>query len=313
MPNGACDPNYKDADFAYYRYVPSLAANTIFVVLFALTTGLHVVQIWRTRTWYLCALAVGGCAEVIGYIGRIIGASQDTGCWTLGPYIMQTLLILIAPALMAASIYMILGRIILLTEGEHIALIRRRWLTKIFVTGDVISLFMQAAGGGLMASDGSQDLGEKIVVIGLFVQLTFFGFFIIVAALYHHRLRKNPTTSASHPMVRWQAYLITLYVTGVLIWVRSLFRVIEFLQGNDGQLMRSEAYVFVFDGLLMFIVLGWMNWFHPGEIGLLLRGSEPITNGFQLLKVGGRDKKDAMGMGETVSSANSMITGDQRC
>ncbi|KAF5001046.1 hypothetical protein FDECE_11080 [Fusarium decemcellulare] len=313
MPNGVCDPNYKDADFAYYRYEPSLAANATFVVLFALTTGLHVVQIWRTRTWYLCALVVGGCAEVIGYIGRILGAAQDPGCWTMGPYIMQTLLILIAPALMAASIYMILGRIILLTEGEHIALIRRRWLTKIFVTGDVISLFMQAAGGGLMASDGSQDLGEKIVVIGLFVQLTFFGFFIIVAALYHHRLRKNPTTRASHPMVRWQAYLITLYVTGVLIWVRSLFRVIEFLQGNDGQLMRSEAYVFVFDGLLMFTVLGWMNWFHPGEIGLLLRGSEPITNGFQLLKVGGSDKKDMMGVGETVSSANSMITGDQRC
>ncbi|KAF4462706.1 RTM1 [Fusarium albosuccineum] len=297
MPNGVCDPNYKDADFAYYRYEPSLAANAIFVVLRAhhgppCGSGLENTNLTNSFA----------TAEVIGYIGRILGATQDPGCWTMGPYIMQTLLILIAPALMAASIYMILGRIILLTEGEHIALIRRRWLTKIFVTG-----------GGLMASDGSQDLGEKIVVIGLFVQLTFFGFFIIVAALYHHRLRKNPTTSASHPMVRWQAYLITLYVTGVLIWVRSLFRVIEFLQGNDGQLMRSEAYVFVFDGLLMFTVLGWMNWFHPGEIGLLLRGSEPITNGFQLLKVGGRDKKDAMGMGETVSSANSMITGDQRC
>jgi hypothetical protein len=59
---------------------------------------------------------------------------------------MQTLLILIAPALMAASIYMILGRIILLTEAEHLALIRRRWLTKIFVFGDVVSLLMQASG-----------------------------------------------------------------------------------------------------------------------------------------------------------------------
>jgi hypothetical protein len=75
-----------------------------------------------------------------------MNALQKPGCWTLGPYIMQNVLILIAPALMAASIYMILGRIILLTDGERYALVKRRWLTKLFVTGDVISLMMQASG-----------------------------------------------------------------------------------------------------------------------------------------------------------------------
>lgn len=59
---------------------------------------------------------------------------------------MQNLLILIAPALMAASIYMILGRIILLTQGEQHAIIKRRWLTKIFVAGDVTSLLLQGSG-----------------------------------------------------------------------------------------------------------------------------------------------------------------------
>jgi hypothetical protein len=59
---------------------------------------------------------------------------------------MQNVLILIGPAFMAASIYMILGRIILLTDGEKHALIRRRWLTKLFVTGDVVSLLMQSSG-----------------------------------------------------------------------------------------------------------------------------------------------------------------------
>ena len=59
---------------------------------------------------------------------------------------MQTLLILVAPALFAASIYMVLGRIILLVDGEQHSLIRKRWLTKIFVTGDVLSFLMQGAG-----------------------------------------------------------------------------------------------------------------------------------------------------------------------
>ncbi|KAJ4204911.1 hypothetical protein FSOLCH5_003625 [Fusarium solani] len=124
---------------------------------------------------------------------------------------------------MAASIYMILGRVILLTDEEKFALIKRQWLTKLFVTGDVISLFSQGAGGGLMASDGQHKLGENVTIAGLFVQLTFFGLFIIVTALYHRRLLRAPTAKASNPMVRWQAYLITLYVTGSLIWVRSLF------------------------------------------------------------------------------------------
>lgn len=156
-----------------------------------------------------------------------------------------------------------------------------------------------------MASGDNHETGERVIIGGLFVQLAFFGFFIVVAALHHRRLRRSPTSRALDPYVRWQAYLVTLYVTGVFIWVRSLFRVIEFIQGNDGELMKSEVYVFVFDGLLMFIVLAWMNWFHPGEIGLLLRGSAPITNGFQLLVVRKGVSKGRLGGSERLSESNA--------
>lgn len=71
---------------------------------------------------------------------------QDVGCWTLGPYVIQNVFLLVAPAFMAASIYMILGRIILLTDGEMHAVIKRRWSTKLFVSGDVLSLLMQSSG-----------------------------------------------------------------------------------------------------------------------------------------------------------------------
>lgn len=83
--------------------------------------------------------------EWVGYIGRAM-SSQESPNWTLGPYIMQTLLLLVAPALYAASIYMELGRIIALTAGERHSVIRRQWLTKIFVIGDVISFVAQGAG-----------------------------------------------------------------------------------------------------------------------------------------------------------------------
>ena len=62
------------------------------------------------------------------------------------PYIGQSLMLLLAPALFAASVYMILGRIIRLLNAGSASLIRPSWLTKIFVTGDVLSFFIQSGG-----------------------------------------------------------------------------------------------------------------------------------------------------------------------
>lgn len=73
-------------------------------------------------------------------------SAKESPDWRLGPYIMQTLLLLVSPALFAASIYMILGRIIIVTNGEGYSPIRRVWLTKLFVLGDVLSFLLQAAG-----------------------------------------------------------------------------------------------------------------------------------------------------------------------
>ncbi|KAI0851876.1 RTA1-domain-containing protein [Daldinia vernicosa] len=281
------NPNWQDAQWAFYRYQPSATAAAVFSVLFGITLVTHVAQIYITRTWYLLALVIGCTCECIGYISRIISGQEDPGCWSLGPYIIQSCLILIGPTLMAASIYMILGRIVELTDGESYVLIRRRWLTKVFVGGDVISLFFQSSGGGLMVIGGTTStIGKYLIIIGLFVQLAFFGAFVVLAGVFHHRMSKAPTSQASLPQVRWQHYLVTLYVTGVMIWVRSLFRVIEYLQGNEGTLSRSEVYLYVFDAALILIAMLWMNWYHPSEIGVLLRGQEPKENGIELLAGG---------------------------
>ncbi|KDN70407.1 putative RTM1 [Colletotrichum sublineola] len=287
---GFCNPDYVNAQWSFYRFEPSTAAAIFFCVAYILTTGLHVVQMTRTKTWYMTAFVSGGVCKCEQEPGN--RWQRGGGCWTLGPYIVQNVLLLVAPALMAASIYMILGRIIELTDGESHALIKRRWLTKIFVSGDVLSLVLQSSGGGMMASAGQgnnmMEIGENVIIVGLFVQLSVFGCFIVTAALLHHRMRLVPTARSHEPQIRWGHYLLTLYVTSVLIWVRSVFRVVEYLGGNKGHLMTNEVYVYVFDATLMFLVMAWMNWFHPSEIGLLLRGEQPIKNGLALVMVGRR-------------------------
>lgn len=57
---------------------------------------------------------------------------------------------------------MMLGRIILVTDGESHSLIRKRWLTKIFVIGDVISFLLQGAG---MLGTAHQSTGEEADVL----------------------------------------------------------------------------------------------------------------------------------------------------
>lgn len=183
---------------------------------------------------------------------------------------MQSLLLLVAPALFAASIYIILGRIILLTDGEKHSLIRQKWLTKIFVAGDVLSFLVQSGGGGIQASGSESGMktGEKLIIIGLFIQLAFFGFFVIVAALFHMRLQKYgpASTTVSLSALPWKRHLIALYVSSGLILVRSVFRVIEYLMGNAGYLLRHEVFLYVFDAVLMLLVMLVFNYIHPSEV-----------------------------------------------
>ncbi|KAI4671000.1 uncharacterized protein J4E88_009395 [Alternaria novae-zelandiae] len=277
--------------YVLYRYIPNRIAAIIFVVAFGLTTFLHIFQFIRRKTWYFAPLVIGGLFEVIGYIGRYL--SHDD-VWALGPFIMQSLLILLAPALFAASIYIILGRIILLVDGERYSLISHKWLTKTFVAGDVFSFMLQAAGGGIQAMGTLDALhtGEKIIIGGLFVQLLFFGFFIVVSAVFHYRVsrdlplkrRYSPfscfKSRQSHEIVQtwttvsrasldelpWKRHLFNLYFASALIMVRSIFRVVEYLGGNAGYLLSHEVYLYIFDALLMFFVMVAFNWTHPSQV-----------------------------------------------
>lgn len=83
--------------------------------------------------------------ELVGYAARC-KSSNESPDWTLGPYIIQSIFLLVAPALFAATIYMELGRIIEMIDGEGRVMISKKWMTKIFVTGDILSFFLQGGG-----------------------------------------------------------------------------------------------------------------------------------------------------------------------
>ncbi|GLA61474.1 hypothetical protein AtubIFM55763_005965 [Aspergillus tubingensis] len=257
-------------EFILYYYTPSAAAAGIFVVLFGISTVLHFLQLVRTRTWFMIPFFIGGILETIGYVGRLL-SSLESPEYSTGSYAMQSALILIAPAFLAASIYMTLGRIIRLVQAEHYSVFKLKWVTKIFVAGDVLSFLMQASGAGLMVS-GSSDptTGEHIIIGGLFVQIIFFGFFIITALVFQMRLAKAPTSTSTELSHIWRRHMNTLYISSILIFVRSIVRVVEYLQGYDGYLMKHEVFIYVFDALLMFLAMEVLQFIHPSQVNCYL-------------------------------------------
>lgn len=48
--------------------------------------------------------------------------------------------------------------------------------------------------------------------------------------------------------------------------IRSVFRMIEYAQGNDGSLLQKEAYSYILDALLMIIVTACFAFFHPSNV-----------------------------------------------
>jgi hypothetical protein len=141
-----------------------------------------------------------------------------------------------------------------------------------------------------MGTLSSMHTGEKLIVVGLALQLVFFGFFVVVAGLFHYRVvhnkptrqlslncfKRRSSTSDSRPLTAtppvdastlpWKRHMYALYISSLLILIRSIFRIVEYVQGNNGYLLKHEVFLYVFDAVLMLAVMVLFNVVHPSEI-----------------------------------------------
>ncbi|KAJ5356623.1 hypothetical protein N7517_011232 [Penicillium concentricum] len=250
-----------------YDYIPSVPAAVTFIVLFGISTLLHCWQMFRGRTWFFIAFILGGICEY--QLDRVI-SSNEYPKYTIPPLAIQAIFVLVAPSLLAASIYMELGRIMIVTGGEHLSPIRRSWLTKIFVVGDVISFFVQAGGAGMLVKASTAAKGGSVIKVGLIIQIIFFGLFIITSIIFHVKLVKNGSRVLQQHHVPWKKHQTVLYIGSLLIFVRSIFRYIEYNQGSSGALLQQEFWSYIFDAALMLLVMIAFNVVHPAEISRLM-------------------------------------------
>ena len=109
-------------------------------------------------------------------------------------------------------------------------------------------------------------MGENIIIGGLFIQIIFFGFFMIVALVFHRRISNRPTRAAMMIDAPWKQLVYVLYISSGLIMIRSVYRVAEYVTGSEGVLMSKEFYLYCLDALPMLLVALSYNYFHPGQV-----------------------------------------------
>ncbi|KAG9229966.1 RTA1 like protein-domain-containing protein [Amylocarpus encephaloides] len=257
--------NNSTEEFQLYHYEPNQSLSLACAALFGISTIIHLVIMIRKKTWFYSALLVGAFMMTIGYIVRYMSARSPHNT---GIYAIQFLLIMLAPSLYAATMYMLFGRLVIFVNNPSASIIRPQWVTKIFVTGDVISFVVQMAGGGMMSSDNLASIGQTIMMIGLASQLAFFGFFLVIAITFRARMLKQypGAIPSARGKESWYGLLALLLLGAGLVIFRCIFRLFEFGLGRDGELQTREVYVYVFDTLPMFFVQVLFHFKHAGNV-----------------------------------------------
>src|SRR5690242_9085652 len=170
VPPDACNANY--------GFYPSWEWNLFFAIAFFLTSLLHIAQLLASRKWFCWVVVTGSLWEYGCFVLRTLGAfDQQQSAFV----VVSSLLFLLAPLCMFlfsssffsfcyrcwfiadrggwfvginAFVYMLVARLVhflLPLNSQKILGLSPRWLAKAFVAADVVSFFIQAAGGGMLA------------------------------------------------------------------------------------------------------------------------------------------------------------------
>lgn len=204
----------------------------------------------------------------LGYVFRFLSARNPD---SLVPYICQSTLIILPPSLYAATIYMTYGRIVMFVDQPQLSIVAPRKVTKVFVWGDTSAFLLQLSGGGMQTINSMRNIGQKVLVVGLVVQLIFFGFFLYVSITFQGRLRNSNLQIVSGP---WRRLLHILFFVSAMIIGRCIFRIIEYVSGTGGYVYSHEYLMYIFDMIPMFCVQAIFHFTHPGKI---LVGKSPVV------------------------------------
>ncbi|KAF2467638.1 RTA1-domain-containing protein [Lindgomyces ingoldianus] len=262
-----CAPWDPSGGLNLYGYRPHLAPGVAFSTLFALSMIIHTGQAWYKKRWWCLVFTVGALTELIGWAGR----TWSSHCpHNLNAFLMQITTLIMAPTFFTAGLYIILGRLITIF-GRHTSPITAVMYLWIFCTCDVLSLVVQAIGGGMASVAVSADpprkseTGTHIMVAGIVFQMFSISVFVILFGIFLSRVQRDHKEGRSKGLSRkiWALISASAFCT-LMIYIRSVYRTVELMQGWSGYLITHEDYFIGLDAVLMLLAVLVFNFVHPG-------------------------------------------------
>lgn len=224
----------------YPKQAPAIAALTLYLLV-----GIAIlVCTIRTRAWFMLTISITAFLEFAGYATRV----QMLHNPSMSPYVVSQALLIISPVLLSIVNYIAAGRILRYVDTS-MGWLRPAWVAWVFTASDILCLLLQGSGGGMSASvdANSRTLGKNLLLIGLAIQLFFFTLFTCMT-LYIHRCKLYGLRNDQ----RFRPVFTCLYCTIGLMYIRNIFRFVEFTQGYLGYLATNEVYFYIFDFALIF-------------------------------------------------------------
>ncbi|GFZ42983.1 hypothetical protein JCM24511_00701 [Saitozyma sp. JCM 24511] len=165
-----------------YGYTPGKAPGYAYVVVFGVGLLLHIGLAVRYKYWIaMVTLIPGGLLEILGWAGRLWSAEKPTNS---NPFLMQICCLILGPAFFSAWAYTILGYCIT-RLGSAYSLLKPKWYLITFVSADIISLVLQAIGGGRAAVAAklgtNTHTATQIMLAGILFQLVTMTVFVVLA------------------------------------------------------------------------------------------------------------------------------------
>ncbi|RXW14805.1 hypothetical protein EST38_g11049 [Candolleomyces aberdarensis] len=154
-----------------------------------------------------------------------------------------------------------------------------KYYTIIFCSSDVISLFVQGAGGGMaaVASKNGKNIetGSHVMLVGIVFQLVVIVIFAALAAEYLIRQAKNLPLRPRVVQIEKQdegrakmtpelkIMLGGLAFNTLCLFIRAVYRVVELSEGWGGPIMKVELYFNVLEGMMIVLAIYIINFIHP--------------------------------------------------
>ncbi|KIY73918.1 RTA1-like protein [Cylindrobasidium torrendii FP15055 ss-10] len=279
------------ADASFYGYTPNFAACVAFLVLFSLSTTVHLIQalIYRRNTWWLIVTAVlAGILEILGWSARL-WSHKNPGL--AAPYEMQLTCTILAPTPLLAANFSSLRsgfkdaafRHLIERLGPAYSRLSPKWYTALFCSCDIISLVVQAVGGGSAATGVARgtdvETGGHIMLGGIAFQLVVITVYAACATEFFARYFTDRPVSARTPQRgvftnKLKILSASLAFSTLCLFVRAVYRTIELADGWRGKIIQTEVYFNVLDAIMVVLSLYTFNLVHPGP---LLKNSDPDT------------------------------------